>query len=81
MRLSRDVEEMDVTDASNLIREATLTSCIDPATGLYDMDGLQTGKSSASKARREELARAIEAYILANASKYRSLTNIRKFYE
>ena len=81
MRLSRVVEESDVAEASDLIRAATLASSVDPDTGIVDMSILTTGNSSASKTRREELMRGIEAYILANTSKYRALTPVRRFYD
>lgn len=37
MRLSREVAEVDVLEAINLLKEATLRSAIDPATGIVNM--------------------------------------------
>ena len=71
MRLSSEVTEKDVEQAVQLVKDATLHSATDPATGLVDMSMLSTGISSGMVMRIRELSVVIEQVIVANESKYR----------
>mmetsp|Transcript_7204 Transcript_7204/g.13466 ORF Transcript_7204/g.13466 Transcript_7204/m.13466 type:complete len:919 (-) Transcript_7204:135-2891(-) len=46
MRLSKTVESTDVQEALRLMKSAMKQSCTDPRTGMIDMDGINTGKTS-----------------------------------
>ncbi len=47
MRLSNEVSEGDVEEATRLIQEALKQAATDPTTGLIDMNILATGKTAA----------------------------------
>ena len=55
LRFSPFVEKEDVEEAVNLIKVATQQSATDPVTGVIDMDMLQTGITSSSRARLGQL--------------------------
>merc|ERR1719373_1104911 len=60
MRFSDTVEVLDVEEASRLHREALKQSATDPTTGRIDVSILTTGQSSASRKRRQEVAKALQ---------------------
>ena len=55
LRFSQYVEKEDVEEAVNLIKVATQQAATDPVTGVIDMDLLQTGITSSSRARLSQL--------------------------
>merc|ERR1719282_1716843 len=60
MRFSDTVEIVDVDEAARLHREALKQSATDPTTGRIDVSILTTGQSSASRKRRQEVAKALQ---------------------
>merc|ERR1712029_788884 len=60
MRFSDTVEIVDVEEAARLHREALKQSATDPTTGRIDVSILTTGQSSASRKRRQEVAKALQ---------------------
>merc|ERR1719481_216677 len=60
MRFSKTVELADVEEAARLHREALKQSATDPLTGRIDVSILTTGQSSASRKRRQEVAKALQ---------------------
>lgn len=55
MRLSQQVELIDVKEAVRLIKSAIKDYATDPITGRIDMDMVQTGTTSAQRRMREDL--------------------------
>merc|ERR1719460_908916 len=62
MRFSNTVEIIDVEEAARLHREALKQSATDPTTGRIDVSILTTGMSSASRKRRQDVAKALEEH-------------------
>jgi len=60
MRFSDTVEIVDVEEAARLHREALKQSATDPTTGRIDVSILTTGQSSATRKRRQEVAKALQ---------------------
>jgi len=60
MRFSDTVELQDVEEAARLHREALKQSATDPTTGRIDVSILTTGQSSATRKRRQEVAKALQ---------------------
>merc|ERR1719373_1323234 len=60
MRFSDTVDLVDVEEAARLHREALKQSATDPTTGRIDVSILTTGQSSASRKRRQEVAKALQ---------------------
>ncbi|KAL3314523.1 DNA replication licensing factor, mcm4 component [Cichlidogyrus casuarinus] len=63
MRLSNTVTADDCREARRLQLEALKQTAIDPVTGMFDMNILTTGMSSASRKKREEMGIAILALL------------------
>lgn len=63
MRFSNIVEVLDVDEAKRLHREALKQSCIDPKTGMIDVNILTTGMTLTTKKQRIELSSAIRQFI------------------
>jgi DNA replication licensing factor MCM4 len=60
LRFSEYVEIEDVEEAVSLIKVATQQAATDPVTGVIDMDLLQTGITSSSRARMSQLVDIIK---------------------
>merc|ERR1712029_419745 len=60
MRFSDTVDLVDVEEAARLHREALKQSATDPTTGRIDVSILTTGQSSATRKRRQEVAKALQ---------------------
>merc|ERR1711915_495473 len=60
MRFSDTVELVDVEEAARLHREALKQSATDPTTGRIDVSILTSGQSSATRKRRQEVAKALQ---------------------
>ena len=60
LRFSEYVEKEDVEEAVSLIKVATQQAATDPVTGVIDMDMLQTGITSSSRARMSQLVDIIK---------------------
>merc|ERR1719443_2650401 len=60
MRFSDTVDLQDVEEAARLHREALKQSATDPTTGRIDVSILTTGQSSATRKRRQEVAKALQ---------------------
>ena len=63
LRFSPFVEKEDVEEAVNLIKVATQQAATDPVTGVIDMDMLQTGITSSSRARLSQLIDIIKTIL------------------
>ena len=63
LRFSPFVEKEDVEEAVNLIKVATQQAATDPVTGVIDMDMLQTGITSSSRARLSQLIEIIKTIL------------------
>ncbi|VEL17412.1 unnamed protein product [Protopolystoma xenopodis] len=63
MRLSNTVTVEDCREARRLQREALKQAAIDPMTGTIDVNILTTGISASMRARREEMANLIWAFL------------------
>ena len=63
LRFSQYVEKEDVEEAVNLIKVATQQAATDPVTGVIDMDLLQTGITSSSRARLSQLIDIIKSIL------------------
>ena len=63
LRFSQFVEKEDVEEAVNLIKVATQQAATDPVTGVIDMDMLQTGITSSSRARLSQLIDIIKTIL------------------
>ena len=63
LRFSPFVEKEDVEEAVNLIKVATQQAATDPVTGVIDMDMLQTGITSSSRARLGQLIDIIKTIL------------------
>jgi DNA replication licensing factor MCM4 len=63
LRFSPFVEKEDVEEAVNLIKIATQQAATDPVTGVIDMDMLQTGITSSSRARLSQLIDIIKTIL------------------
>jgi DNA replication licensing factor MCM4 len=63
LRFSPYVEKEDVEEAVNLIKVATQQAATDPVTGVIDMDLLQTGITSSSRARLSQLTEIIKTIL------------------
>lgn len=59
MRLSHNVELIDVKEAARLTKSAIKEYATDPLTGRIDMDMVQTGKTSAERRIQEDLANEV----------------------
>jgi DNA replication licensing factor MCM4 len=64
LRFSPFVEKEDVEEAVNLIKVATQQAATDPVTGVIDMDMLQTGITSSSRARLSQLIEIIKTILI-----------------
>lgn len=62
MRFSESVEEKDVAQAVQLMRNALRTAATDPRTGLIDLDLITTGQSMAARHQVMDIARAVMDY-------------------
>jgi DNA replication licensing factor MCM4 len=63
LRFSQYVEKEDVEEAVNLIKVATQQAATDPVTGVIDMDMLQTGITSSSRAKLSQLIDIIKTIL------------------
>jgi DNA replication licensing factor MCM4 len=63
LRFSEYVEKEDVEEAVSLIKVATQQAATDPVTGVIDMDLLQTGITSSSRARMSQLVDIIKTIL------------------
>ena len=63
LRFNQFVEKEDVEEAVNLIKVATQQAATDPVTGVIDMDMLQTGITSSSRARLSQLIDIIKTIL------------------
>ena len=63
LRFSEYVEKEDVEEAVSLIKIATQQAATDPVTGVIDMDLLQTGITSSSRARMSQLVDIIKTIL------------------
>ena len=63
LRFSPFVEKEDVEEAVNFIKVATQQAATDPVTGVIDMDMLQTGITSSSRARLGQLIDIIKTIL------------------
>ncbi len=63
MRLSNNVELMDVEEASRLHQEALKQSATDPTSGTINLDIITTGQSEGYRKRREEVSKAFKALL------------------
>eukprot|EP00040_Diaphanoeca_grandis_P003779 m.25877 g.25877 ORF g.25877 m.25877 type:complete len:850 (+) comp15196_c0_seq1:211-2760(+) len=68
VRLSHEVERIDVAEAVRLVKSAIRASATDPRTGQIDMDLLTTGQSMATRNRIGELAKAIAGALGTSSS-------------
>ena len=59
MRFSEFVELKDVKESSRLMREAIMTSAMDPRTGKIDMGLLNTGTGTGQRKLREDMRKEI----------------------
>jgi len=78
MRFSDTVEIVDVDEAARLHREALKQSATDPTTGRIDVSILTTGQSSASRKRRQEVAKALQE-LLSKKNKTPTITYDKLF--
>ena len=60
MRLSDTVEKIDIQEAVRLIKTAMQQSATDPATGEIDMNIINTGVSSSSTEKVQQVMKIIE---------------------
>ena len=63
LRFSQYVEKEDVEEAVSLIKVATQQAATDPVTGVIDMDLLQTGITSSSRARMSQIVDIIKTIL------------------
>ena len=63
LRFSKYVEKEDVEEAVSLIKVATQQAATDPVTGVIDMDLLQTGITSSSRARMGQIVDIIKSIL------------------
>ena len=63
LRFSEYVEKEDVEEAVSLIKVATQQAATDPVTGVIDMDLLQTGITSSSRARMSQMIEIIKTIL------------------
>ena len=63
LRFSKFVEKEDVEEAVTLIKVATQQAATDPVTGVIDMDLLQTGITSSSRARMGQIVDIIKTIL------------------
>ena len=63
LRFSEYVEKEDVEEAVSLIKVATQQAATDPVTGVIDMDLLQTGITSSSRARMGQIVDIIKTIL------------------
>ena len=63
LRFSEYVEKEDVEEAVSLIKIATQQAATDPVTGVIDMDLLQTGITSSSRARMSQMIEIIKTIL------------------
>ena len=63
LRFSKYVEKEDVEEAVALIKVATQQAATDPVTGVIDMDLLQTGITSSSRARMGQIVDIIKTIL------------------
>ena len=63
LRFSPFVEKEDIEEAVNLIKVATQQAATDPVTGVIDMDMLQTGITSSSRARLSQIIDIIKTIL------------------
>merc|ERR1719468_1152157 len=80
MRFSDTVELQDVEEAARLHREALKQSATDPTTGRIDVSILTTGQSSATRKRRQEVAKALQE-LLAKKTKTPTISYDKLFSE
>merc|ERR1719341_3037179 len=80
MRFSDTVELLDVEEAARLHREALKQSATDPTTGRIDVSILTTGQSSATRKRRQEVAKALQE-LLGKKSKTPTISYDKLFSE
>jgi len=59
IRLSVEVEPLDVEEALRLMKVATQRAAVDPNTGLIDMDAITTGVSASARQRQKDLVKAL----------------------
>lgn len=69
MRLSETVELNDAVETVRLIKDALMLSCLDPITGLIDMDLLTTGKSSSERQRDVQAKNALKELLKKGGSR------------
>lgn len=68
MRLSPQVEPLDVAEAVRLTRAATQTAATDPTTGAIDMDMITTGRSAADRNLLQHLIESLKQKLGTMAS-------------
>lgn len=78
MRLSSEVELVDVQEAVRLIRSAIKDYATDPKTGKIDMSLVQTGKSVIERKLQEDLAKEILNLLGDHSSDSMSLNELAK---
>lgn len=76
LRLSANVEIVDVEEAARLHREALKQSATDPASGRIDVGILTTGLGAAARRRRAELVTALKALIQPYAKPH-TITHVK----
>ncbi len=80
MRLSHNVELIDVEEASRLHQEALKQSATDPTSGTINLDIITTGQSESYRRRREEVKKAFKA-LLQKKGKVQTLNYMRTWMD
>jgi DNA replication licensing factor MCM4 len=73
MRFSEFVELKDVKESSRLMREAIMTSAMDPRTGKIDMGLLNTGTGTGQRKLREDMRKEVLNMLDAGGAKGKAM--------